>query len=241
MKIRAVIFDIYNTLLEIGPPPSDAVARWTELCRRALGVKPHLDLAGFGAACERVIAREHKAVRQTGIAHPEIFWPAVACEALPELVRLGPKQLDIFLIEHAALQRSVRLMPGAANVLRVLLRDRVLLGLVSNSQPYTLTELAGSLAGARLRFKIFEPEISFLSFQAGFSKPDPHVFRWLAAHLRNFDIATKEALIVGDRLDNDTEPAQAQGFQTWHFSAEPSTWPTAGDWIALSHFLKNYS
>ena len=28
MRIRAVIFDVYHTLLEIGPPPLDAAERW---------------------------------------------------------------------------------------------------------------------------------------------------------------------------------------------------------------------
>jgi putative hydrolase of the HAD superfamily len=237
MKIRAVIFDIYNTLLEIGPPPPDAEARWMELCRGALGAKPRLDLKEFAAACQAVIAQEHAAARHVGIAYPEIFWPAVVGEALPELARLKPKQLEVFLIAHAALQRSVRLMPGVADVLRTLSRDKVLLGLVSNSQPYTLAELDGALTGAGLRFKIFRPELTFLSFEAGFSKPEPHVFRWLAARLRNCAIATGEALIVGDRLDNDIEPAHAQGFQTWHLTAGPSAWPTAGDWKDLSRHL----
>jgi len=237
MKIRAVIFDIYNTLLEICPPLPDAESRWFELCRSALGDKPRLDLKGFADACQSVITRTHARARRAGIKHPEIFWPAVVCEALPELARLKPKHLELFLIDHASLQRSVRLMPGAAEVLRVLSREKKLLGLVSNSQPYTLTELDASLAGHRLRFKIFEPELSFLSFQAGFSKPDPHVFRWLSARLHSYGITANETLIVGDRLDNDIEPAHAQGFQTWHLTSGPSAWPTAGDWMALSQTL----
>jgi len=240
MKIRAVIFDIYKTLLEIGPPPPDAEARWMELCHGALGAKPRLDLKEFAAACQAVIAREHAAAQQVGIAYPEIFWPAVACEAWPDLARLKPKQLELFLIAHAGLQRSVRLMPGVTGVLRALLRDKILLGLASNSQPYTLTELDASLASARLRFQIFKPELSFFSFEAGFSKPDPHVFRWLAARLRNIGIAVKETLIVGDRLDNDIEPAHAQGFQTWHLTTGPSGWSTSGDWSALGNYLQTH-
>jgi putative hydrolase of the HAD superfamily len=130
-------------------------------------------------------------------------------------------------------------MPGAAEVLRALAREKKLLGLVSNSQPYTLAELDGALTGARLRRKIFKPGLSFLSFEAGFSKPDPHVFRWLAARLRNCGITTREALIVGDRLDNDIEPSRAQGFQTWHLTAASSVWPRSGDWKALSLYLNS--
>ena len=238
MKIRAAVFDIYNTLLEIGPPPPDAETGWTELYRNALGDEPRFKLKEFAAACQAVIVREHASARKAGIAYPEIFWPAVACEALPELMRLKPKQREILLVEHAALQRSVRLMPGTTEVLRALLRDRILLGLASNSQPYTLTELDGALAGARLRRSIFKPGLSFLSFEAGFSKPDPHVFRWLAARVRSYGIETAETLIVGDRLDNDIEPAHLQGFQTWHLTTDKSSWRKAGDWQTLSRYVR---
>src|SRR5688572_16633016 len=123
MKICAAIFDLYNTLLEIGPPPADAELRWTRLHRSACRSGPRLNLKEFAAACEVMIAREHDSARRAGIEHPEIFWPTVACAAMPELARLKPKQLDRFLIEHAALQRRVRLMPGAAGVLRLLSRE----------------------------------------------------------------------------------------------------------------------
>jgi putative hydrolase of the HAD superfamily len=239
MKIRAIIFDIYHTLLEIGPPPADAEALWTELYRSALHAKPRLNLNRFSATCQKVIAREHAEARKSGVAYPEIFWPAVVCEALPELACLKPNPLNLFLVKHAALQRSVRLMPGAAAVLRALCRQTKLLGLASNSQPYTLAELDRSLARARLSRKIFKRELNFFSFEAGFSKPDPHVFRWLAARLSNFGVAARETLIVGDRLDNDIEPAHAQRFQTWHLTAGSFTWPAAGDWKDLSRHLQS--
>ncbi|MBI2498221.1 MAG: hypothetical protein HYV75_10040, partial [Opitutae bacterium] len=63
MKIRAIIFDVYQTLLEVGPPPADAGRRWDDLWRRMLGGEPRLGLAGFGTACEAIIAREHGAAR----------------------------------------------------------------------------------------------------------------------------------------------------------------------------------
>jgi FMN phosphatase YigB (HAD superfamily) len=31
LKIRAVIFDIYGTLLQVGAPPADADVRWQKL------------------------------------------------------------------------------------------------------------------------------------------------------------------------------------------------------------------
>ena len=42
--------------------------------------------------------------------------------------------------------------------------------------------------------------------------------------------------MVGDRLDNDLEPARAQGWQTWHLTNAPSG-PGAGSWADLERWL----
>jgi hypothetical protein len=72
-----------------------------------------------------------------------------------------------------------------------------------------------ALQGAGLNLSQFDREVRFWSFENGFSKPDPHVFRILTARLEARGIRPAETLMVGDRLDNDIEPAQAFGWQTW--------------------------
>src|SRR6266496_4487071 len=141
MKLRAVIFDIYHTLFQIGPPPADAAQCWESLWEDALADPPRLTLEGFAAECEKIIHREHAAAVQVDVQNPEIYWPAVAQEALPELARLGETERDECLYRHAKLQRTVKLMPGTAETLSDLAGRDVLLGLVSNCQPYTLREL----------------------------------------------------------------------------------------------------
>ena len=37
MKLRAVIFDLYGTLLDFGPPPPDAETRWGQVWQAAVG------------------------------------------------------------------------------------------------------------------------------------------------------------------------------------------------------------
>lgn len=238
MKPRALIFDLYKTLLEVGPPPADAAARWTELWTETFSSPPRLNLENFAAACETIIAREHARARAVGIAYPEIFWPRVTAEALPELAGQTESLRDQFLYVHAQLQRTLRLMPGANAVLPRLVAAQLPLGIASNSQPYTLHELETVLKSAGLSRTIFAPDLSFLSFAAGFSKPDPHVFRWLTARLQVRGIATAETLMVGDRLDNDIGPAQAQGFQTWQLTPGPGNGTTSGNWAQLGEYLR---
>jgi FMN phosphatase YigB (HAD superfamily) len=42
--------------------------------------------------------------------------------------------------------------------------------------------------------------------------------------------------MVGDRADNDVEPARAHGWQTWHLAAPGTT--GGGDWNELTVFLE---
>jgi FMN phosphatase YigB (HAD superfamily) len=235
MTIRAVIFDIYKTILEVSPPPADREARWHALWGEMIsGLQPRLDLEAFGRACEAVIAREQAGARAAGILHPEIVWPEVVREVLPEVAAMPEMEQGEFIFRHTGLAHTVRLMPGAGEMLRAL-RDRgIVLGIASNAQPYTLRELAEALAPADLSLADFAEDLRFWSFTHGFSKPDPHGFRLLGARLRLRGIQLSDSLMVGDRLDNDVAPARAQGWQTWHLSAAPTgqggTWSDLRAW-----------
>jgi putative hydrolase of the HAD superfamily len=235
MKIRAVIFDIYQTLREVSLPPSDAEARWVALWLEAFGGPPRFDLRGVGAACDVIIGREHAAARAAGIAFPEVYWPDVVAEVLPELTRSAAMSPEAFILRLSGLTHTVKLNRGAAAVLRPLHERGVMLGLASNCQPHTLVELEAELAPVGLNIASFHPSLRFFSFEHGFSKPDPHVLRLLGARLRVFGVARAEALVVGDRLDRDIEPARAQGWQTWHLG--PLGTSGGGDWRELGVFL----
>lgn len=214
MKPRAVIVDIYQTLLDVLPPP-DCAGGWERLWERYFNAPPPLDMRAFARHCDRWITEEHNRARARGISCPEVYWPRIACLAAPDLARLDEAQLDQFLLAQAGLWHQTRLAPGAAETLAALSAAGVLLGIASNAQPYTAHELDECLAGAGLDFSLFHPRLCFWSFEHGFSKPDPHVFRLLAARLWAMNVPPEAALMVGDRLDNDIEPAREQGWQVW--------------------------
>lgn len=239
MKPRAVIFDVYGTLLQVDPAPSDRAPRWDRLWQQVFGVPARLDLPEFAAACDQVIAREHAAARALGVAHPEVFWPAVVGEVLPELGRCSAEVVDDFLYAQAGLWHTVTLMPGTGPALAKLRAGGVQLGIASNAQPYTLRELATALATVGLSLEIFASDLSFWSFAHGFSKPDPHVFRLLAARLRARGMSAGEAMMIGDRIDNDLAPARAQGWQTWRF-APGGMAGDGGDWEAFVRCVEDF-
>lgn len=236
MNIRAVICDVYGTLLEVGPPPPNADALWELLWQDRLQRSARLSLAGFAAGCEEIIAREHAAARGRGVPWPEVVWADVAGQMIPELAALPAAARDDFLFHQAQLWHTVRLWPGAAETLRALLRRGALLGIASNAQPYTLRELDEALAGAGLSRAHFVPALCFWSFDHGFAKPDPHVFQMLTTRLKARGIAPAQTLMVGDRLDHDVAPARAHGWRAWHLGADGPT-DGSGNWAALRRHL----
>ncbi|MBI3850547.1 MAG: HAD family hydrolase [Verrucomicrobia bacterium] len=238
LKIRAVVFDVYGTLLEVGAPPCDADARWLKLFEEMLGTPPPLNRMEFSVQTSKLIARRHAEAKVRGIRWPEIVWPIVVLEALPNLARLSAEQLDEFLLRQMQIGRTLRFANHAAECLRQMTNHRKLLGIASNSQAYTLRELDTSLRGDGLNLSMFDPELRFWSFENGFSKPDPHVFRILTARLEARGIRPAETLMVGDRLDNDIEPARAEGWKTWRYTeSNLSTTEVGGDWKALQVWM----
>lgn len=240
MKVRALICDIYCTVLDVGPPPGDAEAQWELLWRETFDRAPRLSLSDFAREAERVIAREHATARAAGIPFPEIFWPDVVGEALPELQSCTAKARDDFALRHASLRHSVRLADGAAATLQHCRARGILLGIASNAQPYTLRELAGAFGEAGLPADLFASDLTFWSFAHGFSKPDPHAFRLLGARLKIRGVQPQECLMVGDRLDNDILPARSQGWQTWQLRASTAAagGSPGGMWEELQRILE---
>jgi FMN phosphatase YigB (HAD superfamily) len=240
MKIRAIIFDVYRTIIHIGLAPGDAPSRWESLCTDYLGQETadRLSLGEVTTACDQVIGRDHDKARSVGINYPEVFWPEVMREVLPGLSRLAPEKQDTFMLEHILLLRNIQLMPGAVSLLKILHAKKLKLGIASNAQPYTLLELGSLLEPQNVKLDIFDPDLTFWSWENGFSKPSPLVFRILTARLKAQGIRPEEVLMVGDRVDNDVHPARAQGWQTWHLWDVPSsTEMPGGDWAALQAWL----
>lgn len=231
--LRAVLFDVYGTLLDVGESPPDAERRWKDLCLRTFGEPPDRSLAEVAVKSRDLVAEKQSVTRRAGISFPEVDWPAVFKNVFPAARALDPPALSDFLFHHAALTRSVHLMAGAAEMLCWCRDAGIVCGIVSNAQQYTLRELREALESRRLDLGLFDTKLTFWSFENGFSKPDPHVFRILVARLARLGIPPEEALVIGDREDNDIQPAQAHGFQTFLFVPPPKGFGWPADFFAV--------
>ena len=204
MTPRAILFDIYGTLLsssagELHPDP----------------------------ALREAIARAHAASPHP---HPEIDIREIHAQLHP---RLAPPEIETLALAHERRTNPVRPMPGAADTLRRLAANGMVLGLVSNAQFYTVPILEEAL-GAALTDLGIDPMLHGFSYLERRAKPDPHLFELLRVKLARRGIAAAEVLYVGNDVRNDIDPARATGFRTALFAGDPNSLRLRGKNLADS-------
>ncbi|HZO91872.1 MAG TPA: HAD family hydrolase [Chthonomonadaceae bacterium] len=98
------------------------------------------------------------------------------------------------------------LLDGITPVVRALHAD-FRLGIIANQHPPILQALDDYGIGPLFAVKAIDEVV-------GLSKPDPAMFRWA---LERAECAPEEAVMVGDRPDNDIAPAKTLGMGTIRF------------------------
>ena len=207
---RAVVFDIYGTLLiaaagGVAPDPqADPLLR--EILRQA----GHQPPASPSAALHDSVKRHHAA---SGAPFPEVDLRVLWREVLG---LDDDAETETLTREIEAAWHPCRPMPGAAAFVRALARRGVSLGLLSNAQCNTL----GDLGEIR---DLFPPELIVLSYRHGIAKPSPDLFDLLAERLAGRGIRPAEALFIGNDPSQDIRPAAALGFATALFTGHPDS------------------
>lgn len=232
--IRAVLFDVYGTLLvsAAGEPVECGRPRGAEAVRAAFGAcGPELRSPGDAAAVDRILhtaARKAKRRRRAaGVPHPEIDILAVWSEVLDRCRALGLTagdspgvDLEKLALVHECVVNPVWPMPGAAATLAGLRGRGLVLGIVSNAQFYTPVILC-ALFGADPADLGIDDGCSAWSYRAGIGKPDPALFGLAAGGLRaRHGIAPGGALFVGNHMEKDVAAAAAAGFRTCLFAGD---------------------
>jgi putative hydrolase of the HAD superfamily len=210
--VRAVICDVYGTLLQVGPPPESAAELWRHVYIGIYG--GGLSLEEFNNRWLDMVSAENSARRNAGEPFPEVDWLKIVSTVTGRSYA-GATPISVL---HAFCSRRCTAMPGALEVIAKLRAVGVRCGIASNAQHYT----HGELFGAGFERGYFERSLSFFSGEHGFAKPSPRVFALLNERLRAFNIEPHETLMIGDSLVNDIAPAAAAGWRTWHIG--PRTW-----------------
>lgn len=212
-KIRAVIFDIYGTLL-IAPPG-------------AVKPDPEFDpefreiLAAFGHDCGSSPSHVlHEAVVRNHAASVSLY-PEVDLRQLWQEILHSDEEMDTLVTTVEKAWHPCRGMPHARETLMQLSEDGVLLGILSNAQANTQPALDEALGRVT---SMLAPELTVLSYQHGIAKPSPELFHLLVEKLAALGISPRETLFVGNDPGQDILPAEAAGFRTALFAGHPDSW-----------------
>lgn len=238
--VKAVIFDIYGTLLISASGDIDEAVLSTENLKIALEGADYR-LTQTGAELDRAlnellalfadtVRAQHRRHAGAGHEHPEVdirqVWSevigaALAMKAIAVTNGAAPDQAT-FIFE--LLSNRVYPMPGMASVIAHFRSAGVPLGIVSNAQFYTPVIMNHFLSGTsenREDIDHFDPELTVYSYQQRRAKPDPALFRTVADALqRKHGIAPEHCVFVGNDMLKDIHPAQRCGMRTVLFAGD---------------------
>lgn len=235
--VRAVLFDLYGTLLACRHDPVSRQDPARQASRfaaalRAAGWRPSGSVAGRRAAelFHSLIKKELRNKRRAGIAHPEVEVGGIWAEAAGRLARdkLIPAPPSRRMIAAMAVEAELRLnpvwpMPGAAETLRGLRRRGIRIGIVSNAQFYTPLLLRWLVLNGLLP-DAFDQRLAIYSYSLGEAKPSPRPLgKLLGACRRRFGITPAETICIGNDIRNDLLPAVRLGARTALFAGDRSS------------------
>jgi putative hydrolase of the HAD superfamily len=233
--IRAVLFDIYGTLLVSGSGDVGTAAATdsAEAMDQAL-VNAGFKLSSESAAgtrgveiLEQAVRSSHEVSRQNGVEWPEVeilqIWEELI-ETLVAETRVtgyeGMSMLKRLAVEYECRVNPVWPMPGLRETLSGLRERDCQLGIVSNAQFYTPIMLAG-LLGTELPAMGFEDPLCVWSYRERQGKPSPHLFEKATDALqRHHRIRPEQTLYVGNDMRNDIAAACRSGCRTALFAGD---------------------
>lgn len=230
--IRAVLFDVYGTLLisgsgEVGTARQSAREDAFAEALQAIGLAPTGPVKPALQYSFDLIEERHKAGRDRGIDYPEIdileIWHAVLERlrqdgAIPQKP-CDPADLKRLAVEYESRTNPVWPMPDLAECLAGLAAAELPMGTISNAQFYT-RELFPAFLDQCTDDCGFASDLQIYSYEQGFAKPGKSIYRLAAERLAAHRIAVSETLYVGNDMLNDITPAQEVGFRTALFAGD---------------------
>jgi len=241
-QIRAVLFDIYGTLIVSGSGEIGSMAGCRETALRdaleSVGLKLSVTRRFLSSSKEPeskgslaelwndAVARSHDHSRQEGVPFPEVDVRAVWADVLRNLDAAGAleskdESVDLarLAIEHETRLNPTWPMPGLEECLGALRRRGLALGIISNAQLYTPV-LFDAFLGRSVNACGFADDLVIYSYQAGHAKPGPQLFADAVEAVSRRGIAPSNVLFVGNDLLNDVAGGSRAGFRTALFAGD---------------------
>lgn len=230
-KVKAVIFDVYGTLISSGAGDISLAqpASQNDLIHRLLqnaGLKLANASTNYAAQLNQKIQRRHQEARRQRIDFPEVD----ILEVWGTLIRRWTcqnsiKPPDLFQIRRLAVEYECAVNPvwpneGCREIIDYCRRAGLCLGIVSNAQFYTPLMLE-ALLGKTPSALGFSPALQLWSYLEKRAKPDPALCEAIARRLQSqFRIQRKETIFIGNDMLKDIWPAQQAGFRGVLFAGD---------------------
>ena len=232
--IRAVLFDVYGTML-VSASGDIGAARGS---KREDHLRDALDSAGFsrvdaGAGSrgirllDQFIGDSHEVRRREGIEHPEVdireIWRRVIEELLDtKLVEdtISEESVGALATEYECRVNPVWPMPHLRETVDALAASGRKLGVVSNAQFYTPLTL-GAFSQTGSKDGRFDDDLCAWSYKLLEAKPSGRLVQSVLQTLKDRDgINPPEVLCVGNDMLNDVLPAARLGCKTALFAGD---------------------
>ncbi|MCA9238799.1 MAG: HAD family hydrolase [Planctomycetales bacterium] len=219
--LRAVVFDVYGTLLisasgdiSLAMESSRDDAARTAL--RSVGAQVG-DRAAVVEPFFKAIEHAHQASAEE---FPEVEIRDIWRQVLQGLgVELDDPAIERLAVEYECRVNAIWPMPHLAETLSSLRQAGVRLGIVSNAQFFTPLAFP-ALTGKTLEQWGFDPKICVWSYQHRRAKPGAGLYETCVQGLAAGGVQPQETLYVGNDMRNDIGPAQAVGMRTALFAGD---------------------
>ncbi len=202
-RIKAIGFDLFNTLITVGPDTLDEANGNLIKSLRQSGL--NLDEEAFRTAHREAAMCHLEKCRKDGRETHNRFWISTALGMEGYAVAPDDHRISAAVEAYfSAFYPQCRLIPGTREMLRHL-KGAYRLGLLSN---FTHAPAARKI----IRLVGLEPffETILISGELGYRKPHPMVFRKLIEQLQ---IENHQALYVGDDPEPDIKGALGAGLR----------------------------
>jgi putative hydrolase of the HAD superfamily len=235
--IKAVIFDIYGTLLISSSGDIDQATLNNDHLQAAMEAggfevkNCNTELCSFLLEQLQIkIAEQHTELRAQGHPFPDVdifrVWKAMFQEAENKgMIKLtGTESWADAIIIFEILSNKIYPMPGMKEVLLAIKKKGIPMGIVSNAQFYTPIIMNYFLTGefsVKQEIDYFEKDLSVYSFKELRAKPDTALFnKFLPTLEQEYKVLPSEAIFVGNDMLKDVYTANNAGLRTVLFAGD---------------------
>lgn len=224
-NIKAVLFDIYGTLL-ISGTGDVGVASARSTAPVTTDFLQGIDRGLIKSCLTQEIEKRHAELRNQGVSNPEVeirdIWSSVISVLRSEELLKDDSVIEsvaTIALKYELSMNPVWPMPGFPEIVGRIRGAGYRVGIVSNAQFYTPI-IIEAVTGLSLEQIGFEADLCAWSYELSMAKPSPEVFSAPLDSLASDGISAAEVLYVGNDMLNDVKAASAAGCRTALFAGD---------------------